>query len=73
MQPGPPAAGFACSLVNRPLPEREKESTRSERERQEAGSIVVSEQNFYDNRLKDSKLTGARRADPEMAFRCFIV
>ena len=34
---------------------------------------AVSEQNFYDNRLKDSKLTSARRADPEIAFRCFIV
>jgi hypothetical protein len=32
------------------------------------GSTAVSEQNFYDNRLKDSKLTGARRADRKWRF-----
>ncbi|KYQ49909.1 hypothetical protein ALC60_11084 [Trachymyrmex zeteki] len=36
MQPRPPAAGFVCSLVNRPSHGREKENTQSERERREA-------------------------------------
>ncbi|EGI63868.1 hypothetical protein G5I_07745 [Acromyrmex echinatior] len=36
MQPGPPAAGFACSLVNRPSHGREKENTERMRKARDA-------------------------------------
>ncbi|KYN22971.1 hypothetical protein ALC57_04754 [Trachymyrmex cornetzi] len=36
MQPGPPAAGFACSLVNRPSHGREKENDPGDSAKEEA-------------------------------------